>query len=307
MKFKFFHFSSDGEERNLSLVEDAGALSFALREEEMFGIGAACHDDVTRAILVDLQEFQEVEIAGLLHRVVAEDLEALKHRLATEQGLRRHEVLDNVFSAFVRYHGAADDRELLEVSAVCVRCIRRHFPLPAVFQALRAKFDALRDKVLVELLIKEVGEAAWRAMSEKERQQRLTELRLRERMLRKEEDWKALSKLLNDDLECRERLRRLMGASRAEMEAKLRARRAKGKEEAAEDSGIEEEEEAVSAADFLADIDARYEEEVKELLRRLHGSFSVSPSFLVSPLFLFNRVLQIKSKAGFIFKSFEEF
>ena len=53
-------------------------------------------------------------------------------------------------------------------------------------QALEKKYDAMRDKLLIESLIAEVGEREWNAMTEEQRQRRLMRLRLEERRLRHE-------------------------------------------------------------------------------------------------------------------------
>ena len=53
-------------------------------------------------------------------------------------------------------------------------------------QALEQKYDAVKDKLLAESLMKQMGEKEWAALSEKERQARLVKLKLQERKLREE-------------------------------------------------------------------------------------------------------------------------
>ena len=53
-------------------------------------------------------------------------------------------------------------------------------------QALEEKYDALRDKLLMEALIAQVGETEWKLLSEQERQRKLMQLKLEERRLRQE-------------------------------------------------------------------------------------------------------------------------
>ena len=55
-----------------------------------------------------------------------------------------------------------------------------------LLDALDAKYDVLRDKLLSEALMKEMGAAEWQALSEQERQARLVKMKLEERRLRKE-------------------------------------------------------------------------------------------------------------------------
>ena len=53
-------------------------------------------------------------------------------------------------------------------------------------EALEEKYDALKDKLLAESLVKQLGDAQWAAMSERERQVRLVKLKLQEKKLREE-------------------------------------------------------------------------------------------------------------------------
>lgn len=52
--------------------------------------------------------------------------------------------------------------------------------------ALDSKYDTLRDKLLSEALMKEMGAAEWQALSEQERQARLVKKKLQERRLRRD-------------------------------------------------------------------------------------------------------------------------
>ena len=53
-------------------------------------------------------------------------------------------------------------------------------------QALEEKYDSLRDKLLSDALMRQLGEAEWQALSEQERQRRLMMLKLKEKQLRKQ-------------------------------------------------------------------------------------------------------------------------
>lgn len=53
-------------------------------------------------------------------------------------------------------------------------------------EALEQKYDAIKDKLLTEALMKQVGDAQWAALSERERQAKLLKLKLQERKLRQE-------------------------------------------------------------------------------------------------------------------------
>lgn len=51
----------------------------------------------------------------------------------------------------------------------------------------------MRDKLLAELLMNQIGESEWKQLSEKERQRKLIELKLKEKQLRRDgnggSDW----------------------------------------------------------------------------------------------------------------------
>ena len=66
---------------------------------------------------------------------------------------------------------------------------QRHYYYYYYTQALEEKYDALRDKLLMEALIAQLGETEWRLLSEQERQRRLMQLKLEERRLRQEGQW----------------------------------------------------------------------------------------------------------------------
>ena len=55
-----------------------------------------------------------------------------------------------------------------------------------LLDALDSKYDTLRDKLLSEALMKEMGAAEWQALSEQERQAKLVKMKLEERRLRRE-------------------------------------------------------------------------------------------------------------------------
>ena len=59
-------------------------------------------------------------------------------------------------------------------------------PEQELVEALEQKYDAMKDKLLTEALMKQMGEAEWAALSERERQAKLLKLRLQERKLRQE-------------------------------------------------------------------------------------------------------------------------
>ncbi|XP_033746567.1 trichohyalin-like isoform X2 [Pecten maximus] len=151
-----------------------------------------------------------------------------------------------------------------------------------LIEALDGKFDALRDKLLAEALMKQLGEAEWKLLSEKERQKKLMELKLKERQLRRDGKFDELARLLGDAFEDQELLKKLMGDTKEEQERKMRERLEKRRQRKAqglsdeecdrlEQQDIEKEEieERKRRRNILGDLQHAYEHEKDELLRRL--------------------------------------
>ena len=65
-------------------------------------------------------------------------------------------------------------------------------------KALEDKYDTLRDKLLLEALMKQYGEAEWARLSERERQTLLTKLKLQEKRLRQQGKFDEAARLLGD-------------------------------------------------------------------------------------------------------------
>ena len=75
-----------------------------------------------------------------------------------------------------------------------------------LLKALEDKYDTLRDKLLLEALEKQVGEAEWARLSEQERQTRLAKLKLQERRLRQQGRFDDAAALLGEGLKNAETL-----------------------------------------------------------------------------------------------------
>lgn len=75
-----------------------------------------------------------------------------------------------------------------------------------LLKALEDKYDALRDKLLLEALGKQMGAAEWAKLSEQERQARLTKLKLQERRLRQQGRFDDAAALLGEGLKNAETL-----------------------------------------------------------------------------------------------------
>lgn len=79
-----------------------------------------------------------------------------------------------------------------------------------LLKALEDKYDALRDKLLLEALEKQMGAADWARLSEQERQARLAKLKLQERRLRQQGRFDDAAALLGEGLKNAETLQVLL-------------------------------------------------------------------------------------------------
>ena len=75
-----------------------------------------------------------------------------------------------------------------------------------LLKALEEKYDALRDKLLLEALEKQMGAAEWARLSEQERQARLAKMKLQERRLRQQGRFDDAAALLGEGLKNAEAL-----------------------------------------------------------------------------------------------------
>ncbi|KAJ8301347.1 hypothetical protein KUTeg_020334 [Tegillarca granosa] len=129
-----------------------------------------------------------------------------------------------------------------------------------------------------------LGESEWNRLSDLERQKKLTELKLKEKQLRREGRLDELAEILGDALQYDETLKKLLGDSKEEQERKLRERLARRKQRLAqgmteeecdkleqEDIAKEEEEEKKRHKNILLELQHHYEKEKEELLRRLRN------------------------------------
>lgn len=151
-----------------------------------------------------------------------------------------------------------------------------------LMEALEGKYDALRDKLLAEALIKQLGESEWQRLSELERQKKMMELKLKERQLRREGKFDEISQILGDALENQETLKRLMGENKEEQQRKLRERLERKKKRLAQGMSEakcnelerqeieeEEEEERKGRKNILLELEHHFEKEKAELLRQI--------------------------------------
>ncbi|XP_069101140.1 trichohyalin-like isoform X2 [Argopecten irradians] len=221
---------------------------------------------INQALFSDLLSYQNGESEDLFQRMAEmtwEDLNTLQSEVMQSRKVNAAENVAAVVFSSDSTDGSSDT-DLLE--------------------ALDGKFDALRDKLLAEALMKQLGEAEWKLLSDKEKQRKLMELKLKERQLRRDGKFDELARLLGDAFEDQELLKKLMGETREEQERKMKERLEKRRQRKAqgmsdeecdrleqEDIEKEEIEERKRRRNILGDLQHAYEHEKDELLRRLRA------------------------------------
>ncbi|XP_035826163.1 uncharacterized protein LOC101847194 [Aplysia californica] len=254
-----------------TILEEAVTVKREMRRCHLSGqssSGEVGDSEVNVSLMADLLKTQLVEAEIYLGAFSAESNEDLiENQQAIAAELTQSHAIniaDVVFAA--EGHDSADSQNqdgLLE-------------------EAVDGKYDALRDQLLIQALINEMGEAEWNRLSEKERQRRLMELKLKERQLRREGRYDEAAALLGSLLNDEEKLRQLLGDSKAEQERKLRERLERRKkrlaegmteeecdELEAEEIAREEEEEREKKKNILLYLEHCHDEEKAALLRRL--------------------------------------
>merc|ERR1712154_608430 len=83
------------------------------------------------------------------------------------------------------------------------------------------KYDAMKDKLLIEALIKQMGETDWNRLSELERQKKLVQLKIDEKRLRKEGKLDEVAALLGQFLDESEEMKRLLGETEEDQKKRL--------------------------------------------------------------------------------------
>ncbi|RMX39987.1 hypothetical protein pdam_00022972 [Pocillopora damicornis] len=234
---------------HVDILDMAAAYKFEVQRYRLGSEkeGEVNDEEVTVAMMADLQEEQDKESAGVLGN------------LQEKVGGTREKTVNFL----LEYDGTGSDKDLIS--------------------ALDQKYDALKDKLLLEAIKKQLGDAEWAQLSEQERQKRLVKLKLEERRLRKEGQLDELHRLLGEGFEMDANLRKLMGENKARYEEKLKERLAKRRERLAQgltpddddeaelEDGEAEGEGVTDLKAILEDMDKRYEEEKEALMRSLQG------------------------------------
>ncbi|XP_076469709.1 uncharacterized protein LOC143300037 [Babylonia areolata] len=236
---------SDGGDESLQLLREAVAYTSELRRRQMESSGKPSSEgDVQVSLLADLQQMQGRESSDTL--TSAMDMERLGTTGGGEGGGGGDDNDDD------------DDEEGLTEEEKEER---------RVVKALEMKYDALRDKVIIEALIQQYGEVEWKRLSELERQRKVAELKRKERQLRHEGKMDEIEALLGQHLKHKQvpsipsaDLDAMLGESQQEQKRRLEERLARRRQLKAE-----REAEGLVADDTTLDaIQQKEEEEQKE-------------------------------------------
>ncbi|XP_062600408.1 trichohyalin-like [Saccostrea cucullata] len=225
----------------------------------------ATDKDIHEALMAELFLTQNREAERLLQEFMSKENEELQKMQLAQINDRKQNSRENV--AYIVF----SPEMCLEVSTDT-----------DLMEALEGKYDALRDKLLAEALIKQLGESEWQRLTDLERQKKMMELKLKERKLRREGKFDEISQILGDALENQETLKRLMGENKEEQQRKLRERLERKKKRLAQGMSEEEceelerkeieeeeEEERKQRRNILLDLEHRFEKEKEELLRQI--------------------------------------
>ncbi|XP_055958286.1 putative autophagy-related protein 11 [Patella vulgata] len=185
------------------------------------------------AFLVQHQLVQAEKILQHFPEQSSEDLTWLANQLTSDQHNKRcNNVATIVFSTYAIRESTEDE----------------------LLTALEGKYDALRDKLIVEALINQYGELDWSKITDEERQKKILELKIKERRLRRDGKLGDVNKLIGESLKNQDALAKLMGHNQAEQERKLKERLERRKQRKAQ--GRTEEE-----CDNMEEEDRKKEEE----------------------------------------------
>ncbi|EDV29717.1 uncharacterized protein TRIADDRAFT_52404 [Trichoplax adhaerens] len=251
-------------EEILNILQEAALVKYASRKMKMeFENGTLVDDNTVYAsIMADLQINHSKESEEMSSRIMQSSMEELIQQRAKQIEARQDRTAENVANIITKYEGAADDDYIIS--------------------ALEKKYESLKDKLLEEVLIQQFGDDSWTTLSEKDRQQRLVQLKFEEKKLVREGRYDDAAALLGDGFAIESNLKKLMGESRPSYESQLKERLEKRRlrmlqgqdKEDNSESELEEtfNEEKSCTKELLLDLDNRLKEEKEALSDRLRGA-----------------------------------
>ncbi|XP_070559138.1 trichohyalin-like isoform X2 [Ptychodera flava] len=265
--------ASDPQEQ-MDIFREASALRVESRLSELIKSsedGKATEEDAQTSLLADLQQQQDQETQYLMTDIHTKSAATLKQLKLVHNTARTQKWYDNVATTLLGGKQKMTTEETL-------------------MKALEDKYDALRDKLLAEALMKQLGEAEWANLTEKERQAQLMKMKLEEKRLRQEGKYDEAAALLGESLQNEQELTRLLGDTKSRQEEKLKERLKRQKELKAqraaeglpaddetlreildEEERQEEEKEMAKRRNILEELNHHYEDEKEALMAALRG------------------------------------
>ena len=122
--------------------------------------------------------------------------------------------IQELFRLRQQEHSSWQEELLDGISAVLLGTEENASQEDELLKALEDKYDALRDKLLLEALEKQMDAAEWVRLSEQERQARLAKLKLQERRLRQQGRFDDAATLLGEGLKNAETLQVLPSSNK---------------------------------------------------------------------------------------------
>nr|KAG5708461.1 hypothetical protein BaRGS_026188 [Batillaria attramentaria] len=260
-----------------------------LKQQQLESEGKSpSENDVQVALLADLQEIQKKESDNIMAASTDMDADGLKQLIRSILKDKEQGNYDNLAKVLLQQgedgtspldDEGGDDAGLSEEEKAEKKVVR----------ALEMKYDALRDKLIIEALMKQHGETEWRRMSELERQRQVVEMRRKERQLRREGKMEEVDALLGQLLKHKQDLEAMLGESQQEQKRRLQERLARRKQLKAEREAAgleaddttldtiqeqeeeEEEKERAKRRNVLENLQMHFEDEKAALLAALRG------------------------------------
>ncbi|XP_047146715.1 trichohyalin isoform X1 [Hydra vulgaris] len=251
------------QEEHIAILEMAAAIKYAITESFLKENSdeILTKDGIIVSIMADLQQVQDVETENLLNSLPNKsfyDLLILRNKYIEEQNQCTASNISKVIFTLI---GGEKEEELLK--------------------AVDKKYDILMDKLTLEALQKQMGNAAWLQLSEKERQAKMMRLRLQQKQLLKDGKFDEAARLLGDGFQVETNIQILMDENKKKQNDILqkrleqyRQKLAKGEDPGEMPTSIPENAENIVVVDgktLFEDLQKRHEKEKEALLNRLRG------------------------------------
>ncbi|KAK3102592.1 hypothetical protein FSP39_012464 [Pinctada imbricata] len=260
------------------LKEAAAHVIETVLIQQQEGGESTSDEEVKVNLLSDLQILQDNETRLLLENLDSKDIPTLqslvKHQIMKDE----EESCENVAHVIFDKVGKGDKTGAEEGEN------------SQLIDALEQKYETLKDKLLEAVLKEEMGEAEWDKLSDKEKQEKLVELKMKEKKLRQEGKDDEAAALFEKLLENDQVIGQILGdeGKDEEQSAEERERRKEKLREEREAQGLPVDEETLDSLvdqeekekkqkrrrNVLENLDMMLEDEKAALLRMLKNQHS---------------------------------